>query len=78
MTNGWDNAKDLSKKHAESNGIFVQLKDDGDKVAGVFCSDPYARECVWVEGDGYEDFDPQKHAGKRPGLRVAITTVRPG
>ena len=41
MTMGWETAKDLSKKHAESGGLFVQLKDHGDKIAGVFCGEPY-------------------------------------
>lgn len=71
MGTGWDHAKDMSKKHAESGGLFVQLKDHGDKIAGVFCGEPYAREVVWAD-DEYEPYDPERHVGKRPSLRVAL------
>ena len=71
MTNGWDTVADQAKRHSESAGVFVQLKGDGDKATGVFCGEPYARECAWVEGEGYQPFDASTHTG-RPTLRVAI------
>jgi hypothetical protein len=78
MTMGWETAKDLSKKHAESGGLFVQLKDHGDKIAGVFCGEPYAREVVWDEEDGYTPYEPNgKHAGQRASLRVALNFFVP-
>lgn len=78
MTSGWETANDLSKKHAEAGGLFVQLKDHGDKVAGVFCGEPYAREVVWDDEDGYTPYDPNgKHAGQRASLRVALNFYMP-
>ena len=48
---------------------------NGDKVTGVFCGEPHAREVVWT-GERYETFDAKNPAhqadGKRPSLRVAI------
>lgn len=78
MTSGWETANDLSKKHAEAGGLFVQLKDHGDKVAGVFCGEPYAREVVWDDEDGYTPYEPNgKHAGQRASLRVALNFYMP-
>jgi hypothetical protein len=75
MTNAWDVAKGLAEKHAQTGGIFVRLANNGDKVTGVFCGEPFAREVVWT-GERYEAFDPKNpdHQidGKRPSLRVAI------
>lgn len=75
MTNAWDHAKTLSEKHASTGGIFVRLANNGDKVTGVFCGEPFAREVIWT-GERYEAFDaknPAHHGdGKRPSLRVAI------
>jgi len=75
MTNAWDHAKTLSEKHASTGGIFVRLANNGDKVTGVFCGEPFAREVVWL-GDHYEPYDATNPAhraeGKRPSLRVAI------
>ena len=78
MTSGWESAKDMSKKHAESGGLFVQLKEHGDKIAGVFCGEPYAREVVWDDEEGYTPYDPNgKHAGQRASLRVALNFYVP-
>ena len=78
MNSGWETAKDLSKKHAEAGGLFVQLKDHGDKIAGVFCGEPYAREVVWNDEDGYTPYDPNgKHAGQRASLRIALNFYVP-
>jgi hypothetical protein len=75
MTNAWDVAKGLAEKHAQSGGIFVRLANNGDKVTGVFCGEPFAREVVWT-GEHYEAYDPKnpEHQadGKRPSLRVAM------
>lgn len=75
MTNAWDAAKGLADKHANSGGVFVRLANDGDKVTGVFCGEPYAREVIWT-GERYETYDPKNTAhqseSKRPSLRVAI------
>ena len=75
MTNAWDTGKGLAEKHASAGGIFVRLTSNGDKVTGVFCGEPHAREVIW-SGERYESFDPKNPAhqadGKRPSLRVAI------
>lgn len=79
---GWQYAKALADKHdAESDGLFVRLTDDGDKVVGVFVGEPYAREVHWSGeryvsclGDGCSFCE----AGKKPSLRVAINFYVPG
>ena len=75
MTTAWETAKGLAEKHASAGGIFVRLASNGDKVTGVFCGEPHAREVVWT-GERYETFDAKNPAhqadGKRPSLRVAI------
>jgi hypothetical protein len=75
MVNAWDEAKGLAEKHANSGGIFVRLANNGDKVTGVFCGEPYAREVIWT-GERYEAYDAKNPAhqsdSKRPSLRVAI------
>ena len=75
MTNAWDTAKGLAEKHGTAGGIFVRLANDGDKVTGVFCGEPHAREVIW-SGERYEELDPKEPAhngdGKRPSLRVAM------
>jgi hypothetical protein len=75
MASIWDRAKDLIEKHASNANVFLRLANDGDKVTGVFCGEPYPREVIWV-GDRYETYDPKNpaHEGdsKRPSLRVAL------
>ena len=73
---GWHDAEELAQKvDSASDGMFVKLADDGDKVVGVFIGDPLAREVHW-NGERYVscigegcDFCAK---GKKPGLRVAI------
>jgi hypothetical protein len=60
MGNSWDKARTLADQHASQGGIFVRLANDGDKVVGAFCGEPFAREVVWT-GERYETFD----AGRR-------------
>ena len=43
MTNAWQHAADMADKHANSNGIFVRLTGDGDKIVGAFCGEPLPR-----------------------------------
>ncbi len=75
MRNAWESAKGLADKHANSGGVFVRLASNGDKVTGVFCGEPYAREVIWT-GERYEPYDAtssaQQSEGKRPSLRVAL------
>lgn len=80
MASAWDTAKGLEEKHASAGGIFVRLASNGDKVTGVFCGEPHAREVVWT-GERYETYDDANPAhradGKRPSLRVAINFFVP-
>ncbi len=76
MSTAWDYARGMAKKHAGSGGMFVRLKDHGDKVVGAFCGDPHAREVVW-NGQGYDPYDEDVHAGQRPALRVTLNFYVP-
>ncbi|MGH7295371.1 MAG: hypothetical protein ACRELB_10580 [Polyangiaceae bacterium] len=75
MSNAWDNAKQLAEKHAAAGGIFVRLQNDGDKVVGVFCGEPFAKEVYW-DGDKYVDAPPEGSAPK-PSLRVSLNFYVP-
>ncbi|MDY0059818.1 MAG: hypothetical protein RBU45_08420 [Myxococcota bacterium] len=78
MSNTWDKAKSLADKHANQGGIFVRLANDGDKVVGAFCGEPFAREVVWT-GERYETYDAANdaHSDKRPSLRVMLNFFVP-
>ncbi len=74
--NAWEYAQSLANKHSQSGGTFIRLTNDGDKVVGVFCGDPHAREMHWT-GDRYIECDSSKNcehckAGKRSKLRVML------
>ena len=74
--NMWDRSKEMAEQHANSGGIFIRLANDGDKVVGAFCGEPYPREVIW-NGERYEEFDPEAHSGKRPSLRVMLNFFVP-
>ena len=78
MNNAWDKAKEAAERQAEKGGIYVRLKNNGDKVVGAFCGDPYAKEVVWT-GQRYEEYDAKnpEHKGTKPGLRVALNFFVP-
>jgi hypothetical protein len=78
MKNSWDQAKTLADKHANQGGIFVLLANDGDKVVGAFCGEPFAREVVWT-GEKYETYDAANsaHSDKRQSLRVMLNMFVP-
>lgn len=78
MTTAWEMATTMADKHANSGGIFVRLANDGDKIVGAFCGEPYAREVIWT-GERYEQFDENNsaHQGKRPSLRVMLNFYVP-
>lgn len=79
-TNAWDQAKQFADKHASTNGLFVRLTSDGDKVLGAFCGDPFVRQVLWT-GERYESYDPEnpdhRGAGKRPSMRVSLNFFVP-
>lgn len=78
MTTAWEMATTMADKHANSGGIFVRLANNGDKIVGAFCGEPYAREVIWT-GERYEQFDENNsaHQGKRPSLRVMLNFFVP-
>ena len=78
MNNAWEMATTMADKHANSGGIFVRLANNGDKIVGAFCGEPYAREVIWT-GERYEQFDENNsaHQGKRPSLRVMLNFYVP-
>ena len=73
MSSAWDTAKKLAEKHASEGGKFVRLQNDGDKVVGVFCGEPYAREVYW-DGEKYSDTALD---GAKASLRVALNFYVP-
>ena len=75
-TNAWDHAAGMAEQHAGSGGIFIRLANNGDKVVGAFCGEPFPREVIW-NGERYEEFDPDVHTGKRPSLRVMLNFFAP-
>ena len=76
MTTAWEMATTMADKHANSGGIFVRLANNGDKIVGAFCGEPYAREVIWT-GERYETYDPAVHTDKRPSLRVMLNFFVP-
>jgi hypothetical protein len=80
MTIGWNQAKELAEKHKNEGGIFVRLANNGDKVVGAFCGEPFAREVFWT-GERFEPYDarnPAHHAaGKKPSLKIAVNFFVP-
>ena len=76
MNNAWDRARSLAEQHANQGGIFVRLTNNGDKIVGAFCGEPFAREVVWT-GERYETYDPAIHTDKRPSLRVMLNFFVP-
>ena len=75
-TNAWNTAAEMADKHASQGGIFIKLANDGDKVVGAFCGEPFAKEVVWT-GERYEEYDKEIHSNKRPGMRVMLNFFVP-
>jgi hypothetical protein len=75
MTTAWDKAKELADKHAAAGGIFVRLQNDGDKVVGAFCGEPFAKEVYW-DGQKYSDTPPEGGPAKAS-LRVSLNFYVP-
>jgi len=68
----WDAAKELADKH-KGSGDYVVLSNDGDCAVGIFLGEPFAYETVWNEREERSEiYDPAKHAGETPSLKVAI------
>jgi len=78
MSNAWAETQEKADRQAEKGGMFVRLKNDGDKIVGAFCGDPYAKEVVWI-GQKSEEFDPNnpEHKGVRSSLRISLNFFVP-
>jgi hypothetical protein len=74
MSDAWQRTKELAEKHSAS--IFVKMQNDGDKVVGVFCGEPHAREVFW-DGKKYLDSKPEGTSAKAS-LRVSLNFFVPG
>jgi hypothetical protein len=79
--NSWDQIDELAKHedHANSSSTWVRLADDGDKIVGILCGNPYARSTCFVDGK-YVPATPELLAkGVKASTRVAINfAVLPG
>ncbi len=72
----WDNVKERIESADDGSSLWVKLRDNGDKVVGVFLGDPYPREVIWT-GERYVDAStpeaqPFIKEGKKPSLRIVI------
>ncbi len=71
---GWEAAKtanEEAKKAAVGSGKYLRLQDDGDSAIVAFLGEPVVREAIWI-GNGYEDYDPDKHKGQTPSIKFGI------
>lgn len=66
----WDNAR-KEANDAQSGGMFLRLKADGDSAKVVFRGEPLGYKQVWL-GDESEIYDEKKHAGERPRQRFRL------
>lgn len=73
MSNAWDKAKETAESH-KGGGLYVRLENDGDKIVGVFCGDPFTREVFWNDkAEKFEDFTPEhKAAGKKSSAKFKM------
>jgi hypothetical protein len=80
MSTAWDNAATLANKHEKFGGIFIRLTNNGDKIVGAFCGDPFSKELHWT-GDRYEECTGEGckfcAVGKRPTLWVMLNFFVP-
>jgi hypothetical protein len=65
----------LAEKHAAAGSIFIRLQNDGDKIVGVFCGEPFAKEVYW-DGQKYVEAAPDG-GGPKPSLRVSLNFFVP-
>jgi len=66
----WDQAE-AAADAAQTGGLFLSLKNDGDKATVVFRGEPATKNVIW-NGTGYEDYDPKQHKDKKPSVRIKI------
>jgi len=67
---GWDAINKKLNDRPRKNDLFLRLKPDEDVVV-VFLGEPCMTEVLWEDG-GYQLFDPNKHADKKPTQRFSI------
>lgn len=73
MNSIWDQAKAISETQSSGGGLFVRLKNDKEKVSGVFVGDPVMSHIVWT-GTKTEAYDKRRHSelGIKPKLQVLL------
>lgn len=64
----WEEAEEKAKN--AGGGTFVRLKNDKDKVVGVFVGDPDARETIWVNNRSVPFTEEHAKKGESPALKV--------
>lgn len=79
-------AIDEQAESYSSGGIFAKLENDGDSMVVAFVgaiqlgmkgedSEPCSEEFIWKNGKS-EDYDPVKHAGEEPRLRIKWNIIQ--
>lgn len=72
----WEDVNVMIAKYNTPRDTVIRLANDGDKVVGAFCGEPFAREVVWT-GERYETYDAAVYTDKRPSLRVMLNFYVP-
>lgn len=64
----WEEAEEKAKN--TGGGTFVSLKNDKDKVVGIFIGDPDARETAWENNKSVPFTEAHAKAGVSPSLKI--------
>lgn len=67
----WETVQKMAERASDGASIFVRLKNDGDKITGVFCGEPHAREVCW-DGTKYATYDREVHRDLKPTLKIML------
>ncbi len=79
MSTAWEEVTERAEQQAEQGGLFVKLKNDGDKVVGAFVGDPFARDKHWVDNSSVEcEGEGCPHCEKkRPSMKISLNFYVP-
>lgn len=74
----WQEVAQQAERRESVGGeeVFVRLKNDGDRIVGVFCGNPHSYERVWVDSRSAL-YDPAIHVDLQPRLEVALNFYVP-
>lgn len=75
MSDAWEDTENKAK--AAGDGKFVKLKDDEDKVIGMFVGEPLPRDLYYNGATKkFEEYtDEHKKAGKKSQLKITLNMV---